>query len=195
MLSIVVRSGRSAWIGRVACRVLAVACFMFIALASVKAGGAEVGVEGEADGAVTKACQLFEGAWFEVCGPEEFTIVPSLPSSTGEGYDSVVFESPDGRVSFYVYSPQWGGEPSDIAIDSKTETLEAEEASPSEMGVIRWYTVAATDGSYRRSYRDITEQDGAVRTVFGIRYSDEEALQRYRDAYERFRASLQQYAD
>jgi hypothetical protein len=150
---------------------------------------AELADEG-ADGS-----RLYQGAWFDVRVPASFTARPSLESRTGVGYDSVELVAPDQSVSFYVFAPQWGGEPRDIALDPEHEVLVAERRQPIPNGEIRWYTIAAKEGGYRRSYRDTVEQQGAVRTVVGIKYRDEAALDRYRQAYEAFWRSLQTYAD
>ncbi len=139
--------------------------------------------------------KVFQGAWFEISYPAGFTAVPSLASSTAEGYDSAVFTAPDGSVSFYVYAPQWGGEPTDIALDPERETLVADNRAAQNDREIRHLTICAKDGSYCRSYRDTLAQQGSVRTVVGITYRDEEARRRHLQDYLRFRNSLQQFAD
>jgi hypothetical protein len=139
--------------------------------------------------------KVFQGAWFEISYPAGFTPVPSLASSTAEGYDSAVFTAPDGSVSFYVYAPQWGGEPADIALDPVRETLVADNRAVQNDREIRRLTICAKDGSYCRSYRDTRDQQGSVRTVVGITYRDEEARRRHLQDYLRFRNSLQQFAD
>ena len=73
----------------------------------------------------------YSGAWFDVIVPNGFEAKPSLPSTTGEGYDSVWFINPKLDVAFYLYSPQWGGRPSDIlddpAIKNSNENIESNE--------------------------------------------------------------------
>ena len=139
--------------------------------------------------------KVFQGAWFEISYPAGFTPAPSLASSTAEGYDSAVFTAPDGSVSFYIYAPQWGGEPTDIALDPERETLVADNRAVQNDREIRHLTICAKDGSYCRSYRDTIAQQGSVRTVVGITYRDEEARRRHLQDYLRFRNSLQQFAD
>jgi hypothetical protein len=139
--------------------------------------------------------KVFQGAWFEISYPAGFTPVPSLVSSTADGYDSAVFIAPDDSVSFYVYAPQWGGEPADIALDPVRETLVADSRAVQNDREIRRLTICAKDGSYCRSYRDTRDQQGSVRTVVGITYRDEEARRRHLQDYLRFRNSLQQFAD
>ena len=139
--------------------------------------------------------RVFRGAWFEVVYPADFTVRPSLASTTAEGYDSAEFVSPDGAVSFYVFAPQWGGEPTDIALDPKRERLVAEQTRQAKEGARRWFTIAAKDGSYQRSYQEMLSEHGSVKTVVGIKYRDEEARQKHLAAYQRFKDSLQLYAD
>lgn len=139
--------------------------------------------------------RVFLGAWFEISYPADFIPAPSLPSRTADGWDSAEFISPDGRVSFYVYAPQWGGEPTDIALDSRREALVSEKRAKQNGREIRWLTICAQDGSYCRAYQDTTARQGTVRTTLGIKYRDEEARRRYLPAYLKFRNSLQQFAD
>ena len=140
-------------------------------------------------------CLVYRGAWFEVRYPVGFTVRPSLASSTAEGYDSAEFNSPDGSVSFYVYSPQWGGEPADIALDPERESLLSEQLYREREPSIRLFTIRAKDGSYFRSYRETLAHQGSVRTVVGIKYRSKEARLRYQKNYEQFRRSLKQFAD
>lgn len=138
----------------------------------------------------------FTGAWFQVWYPDNFTAVPSLPSGTAQdGFDSAFFHSPDAQVEFYIFSPQWSGEPSDIALDPSRETLRAKETKPSGNGQVTWTTIDAKDGSYARSYQDTVSSGGSVRWVVGIKYASQAAFDRYRSDYLKFKGSLQQYAD
>jgi hypothetical protein len=64
----------------------------------------------------------YTGAWFRIQYPSTFTVRPSLHSETTDrGYDSAFFTAPDDSVEFYVFSPQWTGEPTDIALRPATE--------------------------------------------------------------------------
>jgi len=165
---------------------------------------------------------MYDGAFFTVKFPPDFTVRPSLrvpasPSGT-EPRESAFFTSPDGLVEFHVFSPQWDGEPTDIFLDPETEDLcstrtETKEhpwgkdADGYEMFIrtrLTWVTVAAKDGSYLRSYLDIRTSTASVgypddsilsRRTFGIKYADRSAYNRYRDRYLLFRKSLCQYAD
>ena len=137
----------------------------------------------------------YRGAWFEVDYPADFTAAPSLPSTTAEGADSATFTAPDGSVSFYVFSPQWGGTPEDIALDPATETLASERSETSGTVTRRWFTIAAKDGRYQRSYLTTTDDRGPTTRTIGLRYSSQEALDRFRGQYVTFRDSLRQFSD
>lgn len=138
---------------------------------------------------------VFKGAWFEITYPANFTPIPSLPGSTAEGYDSATFISPDGKVSFYVYAPQWGGEPTDITLDPQWESVVSEKTVAQDDREIRWLTICAKDGGYCRSYQDTIAYQGSIRTTLGIRYRDEEARRQYHQEYLKFRRSLLKFAD
>ncbi|EIC19833.1 hypothetical protein [Thiorhodovibrio frisius] len=144
----------------------------------------------------TTQAASYTGAWFKVWYPDSFRAVPSIPSRTsGDGVDSAFFRSPDGQVEFYIFSPQWNGEPSDIAIDPARETVRAKETKPSGDGQVTWITLDANDGSYARSYQDTVSNGGSVRWVVGIKYSSQAAYNRYKSSYLKFKRSLEQYAD
>jgi hypothetical protein len=145
--------------------------------------------------AAEAATRVFEGAWFQVSYPAGFTAVPSLPSTTAQGYDSAFFKSPDGAVEFYVFAPQWGGTPEDIALDPDREELVAERTVESGTRTLTWRTIAAKDGSYERAYQITRETAGPSLSVVGIKYRDAAALSAYRAAYARFKESLEVSAD
>lgn len=141
--------------------------------------------------------RVYKGAWFEIKYPAAFRVGPSQRSSSGQGYDSVFFTAPDGSVEFYVFSPQWNGEPGDIEIKA-SEVLVSQ---TSEKGhdingdkTVRRVTVKARDNSYSRSFED-TEWDNNTRKVFGIKYRDQSAYNRHRQTYLTFKQSLTQFAD
>jgi hypothetical protein len=138
---------------------------------------------------------VFKGAWFEITYPADFTPVPSLHGSTAEGYDSATFISPDETVSFYVYAPQWGGEPTDITLDPLRESVVSEKMETQDGLEVRWLTICAKDGGYCRAYQDTMAYQGSVRTTVGITYRNEEARRQYLPEYLKFRQSLQQFAD
>jgi hypothetical protein len=138
----------------------------------------------------------FTGAWFKIDYPGDFSVLPSLVSRTSaSGYDSAFFRSPDGLVEFYVYSPQWGGEPSDVALDPSSEVAAAEKTVHKNGSRTTWLTFAARDRSYTRSLVDTEHSGQNTRLVFGIKYRDQRAYDAYKPAYLQFKASLEQYAD
>ena len=137
----------------------------------------------------------FEGAWFTVAAPPGFTPRPSLASETAEGYDSVFFDSPDGRAVFYVCSPQWGREATDVAPDPATEVLLAEETTEEGGESVRRLRIAAQDGTYARLVEIVFSPATGAQWTFGFQYADDAALEDHLGRYESFKASLEQYAD
>lgn len=136
----------------------------------------------------------FQGAWFEVWYPDGWAAVPSLASeSRSAGVDSVFLRSPDGEVEFYIFAPQWSGEPRDIALDPATEHLDSSEISESASKSIRWYTISAMNGAYTRSYQDTKGE--STRSVVGIKYRSDDAYRKHLSAYLQFKKSLRQFAD
>ena len=137
----------------------------------------------------------YKGAWFEVEYPFSFKAENSQKSSTSiEGFDSAVFTSADGSVQFYIFSPQWSGEAKDIAL--KPNEIKADSSSQILNGLtVKRWTIQAKDGSYFRSYESTSETESKINKIFGIKYSSQKELDRYRQAYLHFKNSLQQYAD
>lgn len=151
---------------------------------------------------------VYSGAWFDIEYPPDFKVRPSLQTSAAiEGkYDSAFFISADKSVEFYVLSPQWNREPKDIALNPRQEVLVSHEIKKTQHGkdsdgeyvhriVTQWFTVRAKDGSYWRSWLDIEDVGIDTRKVFGIKYRDQKAYDRHKEAYLRFKSSLKQYAD
>ena len=137
----------------------------------------------------------FNGAWFEVEFPTSFKYVPSQKSKTGKGYDSAHFISPDKKVEFYVFSPQWEGIAEDIQFMPETETLTLEKTSQSTKDAMKWVTYTAKDNSYIRSYQETLNSNGKVSGVIGLKYSNQNFYNKYKQEYLRFKKSLQQFAD
>ena len=155
---------------------------------------------------------VYRGAWFDIEYPSDFSAAPAGPLSTHDDRsfvqtDEAVFTSSDNTVQFFVYSPLWAGEPNDYLVISDTEKIVSEQTRrveederPGQVGAreVRWVTVKAVDESYYRSFMSVREQidtGSELHHVFGIRYNDDTAYQKYRDAYIQFRESLRQYAD
>lgn len=136
----------------------------------------------------------YSGAWFQIEYPANFTVQPSLRSTTSkEGFDSATFTSPDDRVQFYIFSPQWSGEAADIKVQSNEKQTEVTSATENGLLIRRW-TIQAKDDSYLRSYESSAET-GGINKVFGIKYASAADLKRYRTEYLHFKNSLEQYAD
>jgi hypothetical protein len=143
---------------------------------------------------VTKGWLTYKGAWFEVRYPSTFKVRPSLPGSSESIFDSVFFTAPDGNAEFYVFSPQWNGDPSDIQIKGN-EVLVSKTSDNRGKVTVRRVTVKARDHSYTRSFEDTEDSATNTRKVFGIKYRDQSAYDRYRQTYLTFKQSLRQFAD
>ena len=187
-------------------RVLAIGCFACITAlggASLAPGYAQSGRHTKP---ATGATRKFSGEWFDVRYPAGFTVRRSLSEKEApEQCLSAFFTSPDGAVVFYVFSPQWNGDPTDIAL-KPNEVLENQSEQhrdgPLQSGTtkplytitVRQKTARAKDRSYTRSWED-KETTLNTRRVFGFQYRNEAARLRYRPAYLAFKASLRQYGD
>ncbi len=183
---------------KIVCRLLLVlaALLLFITSAPARQGAVH-----------TAPYAKFHGAWFDIDYPVAWKATPFSRSATSTtGSDSARFASPDGRVEFYVFSPQWNGNPKEIALDPKREILVYHRVAKASRGkmtgggyltnnVAKWYTVRAKDHSYERSWVDVEDKGSNVRHVFGIKYRNQAAYQKYRTQYSHFCKSLVQYAD
>ncbi len=136
---------------------------------------------------------VYRGAWFTVRYPADFRAKPSMKSSTADGYDSVFFHSPDGRVSFYIYAPQWGGKPTDITLTESSDRQVTKRVSKGPARTVTWYTV--TTGAYTAHYQQTDSNDGTSRWIIGLRYATPADFAAYRQAYEKFKRSLVLAAD
>ncbi len=149
---------------------------------------------------------LYRGSWFDIVYPQDFAASPLAPTTSYQGLISVTtdearFTSPDGTVEFYVYSPLWSGEPDYLKL-APGETMINEKTAESGSGItarlVRWVTYRADNGSYYRSLISIKDQVGSgsdLHHVFGIKYTDQAAYERYQAAFVTFKESLRQYAD
>ncbi len=136
--------------------------------------------------------KLFKGAWFDISYPSSFTVLQGIKCQSMDGVESAFFISPDKSVEFYVYSPQWSGEASDIVLKSD-EKLASEKTDVKGNQTIKWFTISAKDGSYTRSYvQTITE---STNQVFGIKYKNQSSFDKYKNEYLNFKKSLVQFAD
>lgn len=127
------------------------------------------------------------GNYFNIEYPAKFRVL-------GEG-DSAFFTAPDNSAEFFVYSPQWGGEPEEIEPDLNSEVVSEKREPPSDEGVIeRQLKIDARDKTYTRVVEDHGKVD-SDRTTFGFKFQDARAQARYQGAYEHFKASLTKFAD
>jgi len=141
----------------------------------------------------------YEGAWFDIEYPGDFSVRPSMPSLSREGFDSAFFLAPDSSVEFYVFSPQWSGEPEDFSINAASETIVSMSKETLDDGEVSHFTVRAKDKRYWRSMEDtvvrVNGEEIGVRYAFGIKYTDEKSYQKYRPQYLKFKSSIRRYAD
>ena len=136
----------------------------------------------------------YESAWFSVRYPKGFVVRPSLASKDG-GFDSDFFDAPDGRASFYVLSPQWGRKATDVALQPERERELRVEETATERGTRTVRTIASRDGRSTRIVEENSEEGGSVYWVTAFEFRDEAARRSYGDAYQRFKASLEQFSD
>ena len=165
----------------------------------------------------TYETSIYRGSWFDIGYPKEFVVRPLNPivknTNSADNLkkrvntDEAYFLSPDDKVEFYVYSPLWAGDdPGYMSIDSTEEMVSEDkeeifdEESSAFFGdykITSWVTIKAKDGSYYRSFVSIKEQvtPAVVHQVFGIKYSNKESYEYYKQAYLNFKGSLVQYSD
>lgn len=149
----------------------------------------------------------YHGAWFEInypAGWKATSLGRSITSITGS--DSARFTSPDSSAEFYVFSPQWNGNPAEIKLDPRREVLVSSRIQSASRGKMRdggyisnttahWYTARAKDHSYERSWVDVEDKGLNVRNVLGIKYRNQAVYQKYKAQYAHFCKSLVQFAD
>jgi len=146
--------------------------------------------------AVQSKWQKFKGAYFEIQYPQGFKPRNSLKSNTFDGqYDSAFFTSADGSVEFYIFSPLWNGKPDDIEANVGTEEIVSEAHEKNGPVNTRRVTLKAKDGSYLRSFEDTENTETNTRKVFGIKFRDRTAYEKYRQHYLTFKKSLRQFSD
>lgn len=147
--------------------------------------------------------KIYRGNWFEIKYPSSFKAhKPHCESdrtsqSADQDRNCATFISPDKEVEFYIFAPQWAGDPVYVrplgseVIQGEKVIKQAQNGSRSE-----WVTYAAKDGSYLRSLLIIRRgEDDAVEQIFGVKYKDKSAYDRYKDRYDRFKNSLVRFAD
>ena len=146
---------------------------------------------------------FYRGPWFDIEYPRSFRplsfdLPPGAVNPKALDRDGISFGSPDGAVEFYVYSPQWSGDPGWIRPapgEREIERSTSAEGTGVARKVMTWVTLARPDDSWRRSYLQVRQPETNAEWYFGFRYRDAAAYARYRTAYLRFRGSLVQYSD
>jgi hypothetical protein len=138
----------------------------------------------------------YTGAWFDIFYPANFKVKPSQKSPSAEGYESAFFISPDKTAEFYVFSPQWNGDPADISLKPATEKETNRKTTKDVNGTdITWFTIEANNKTYTRTYEESLNETYNTRRVVGIKYKNQAAYKKYKTAYLAFKKSLIQYAD
>ncbi len=149
---------------------------------------------------IPTASSMYKGAFFSINYPAGFLPRPRTPIegdriNTNEAY----FTSPDGLVEFFVFSPQWGGDPNDYLTIKDTEQLVEQKKDDSKQDIlVTWATIKARDGSYERSYvstKTLLGSRSETHKVFGIKYAHTDIYTNYKDDYGAFKDSLEQFAD
>lgn len=139
-----------------------------------------------------RGLKTYKGAWFDIKYPLGFKALPRQKSASGPGWDAVSFISPDNRVEFYIYSPQWSGEADWLQVrPGEKETSRSTEKLGDK--VITYVTYKAP--TFTRSYAEYRQPDYNTRWIFGYKYLDSASYHAYRDLYLKFKQSLKQYAD
>ena len=138
--------------------------------------------------------KIFNGAWFDINYPSNFIAKGSLKSTTSDGFESAIFKSSDNLVEFYVFSPQWNGEATDILLKTK-EKLSSSKSEINGDVETKWWTITSSDGSYSRSYQQKYNKSQNTKWIIGIKYKNGSALEKYKKEYALFKKSLKQYAD
>jgi len=144
----------------------------------------------------------YGGNMFTVKYPKSFTPRPLSPEVEVDTWkfietDEAFFKSADGEVEFFVFSPQWAGDPEWYMEAQPNEELlsEKESVDPhNDENIKYWATFKALDGSYFRSLYSVKTEFN-THHVFGIQYKDEASLSAYKEQYEAFKESLIQFAD
>ena len=140
----------------------------------------------------------YNGSWFSVEIPTGFSASPLSPEKHIDNYsfvetDEARFTSPDGTVEFFIYSPQWSGNPKDYLVQQSNEKIVDGMEETNLETSHRWGTFEDKDGKYTRAYHSIRTE--STHHVFGVKYTDKKSYERYKAKYMAFKKSLQQYAD
>lgn len=145
----------------------------------------------------------YMGSWFNIQYPGDFTASPSEPVEEWEDIkyintDEASFVSPEGDVEFFVYSPQWSGEPKDYLELKGNEKIISEETTENGEQVTKTAVIQSETPEYFREYESVRYFVGTgseIHHVFGFKYKNEELKTAYNDQFETFKSSLEQFAD
>lgn len=136
----------------------------------------------------------FTGAWFDIEYPANFLAKGFLSSESSTSVLEASFTSPDGKVEFYVFSPQWSGKPNNISLKQNEIQTSNTREQKKDVEIKRW-TISAKDKSYNRSYEEVIDKVSHTNKIFGIKSLSKTDLKKYNEAYLHFKKSLVQYAD
>ncbi len=152
---------------------------------------------------VSKQMKNFQGNWFKVTYPANFKASPNSPVEKMEDYsfvrtDEATFVSQDGSVEFFVYSPQWAGDPIEYLKKRSNEKITSDKTQKGDSDdpfsiAHRWVTFEDVDGKYVRCYH--SQRAESTHHVFGVKYTNIKMYEVYKAAYLAFKKSLEQYAD
>ena len=134
----------------------------------------------------------YKGGFFSIVQPKGFEAIPSLPSRRDAAFDSVRFVSQNGAIEFYIYAPELSGSASDILLDANSEAM-VDETPVSTQGKFknRWWSIAALNQSYVRSYHERLEVKTGRITIFGVKFRNRDEFNAYLPTYREFKKSLQ----
>lgn len=137
----------------------------------------------------------YSGEWFDVMIPSDFTIKPSLNNGSTDTVISAFFISPDQKVAFYIFAPQWSGDPVDIKLKPGVEKEISRTSKRNGGNQITWFSYKNIKTGYTRAYQQTENEEGTSLTIIGIEYDNESAYEKYKNQYLAFKKSLVQYAD
>jgi hypothetical protein len=132
----------------------------------------------------------FEGSFFSVSYPSNFK---ATKCSDPNFCNSVTLTSPDKTVQFYIFSPQWNGEPN-VSVTATEKEVSRKESEVNGVTITE-VTISAKNGSYTRSYYDAENKELNTRYCFGIKYKNIAAYNKFKAQYIAFKKSLEQFAD
>ncbi len=145
----------------------------------------------EPEGGVDPAAPV-AGGWTEfkcrsysIRYPSTFRVVPMTAADHG-----AAFVSPDGSVTFQAFVSPASVTPTDMEVDTEgnAEKQVGAKVTRGTGRTVREVDIVSRDGRYSRSFVDTVTGDR--RTVFGITYRDDKALQKNRPLYLKFKESL-----